>query len=196
MNNNNESSDLVLLYESGVMLPSDKLECVVSAANMAGYMESAGKINVPNDSDLMKCIAETYTAWAWYMNHAPKYPDWPAFAEHALLREFGPNKMYILVKERTQRGFSNWYGDEATAFSEVIGAYSSIEELNRALRCLRLHVEDISFADDAKVDTDSPRVVAVICDGNEDDDGETDYNSYRVLEMAINENPVGLEFPL
>lgn len=68
------------------MYNEDDLTFIVSAANIAGYMESEGQITASDDEDLKDFIVRAYVKW---QAMGDEQPPWYDYIPAALREEYG-----------------------------------------------------------------------------------------------------------
>ena len=112
------------LVRNGKMVSNDTLQLIITAANLAGYMEKEDKIDVPDDTALMEFIVSAYNDWSTNVD----YVSWDEYIEAALEKRFGPSKVYILVCYTEQTDFLDMHGERADDVSSILGVYSTKEE--------------------------------------------------------------------
>lgn len=112
------------LVRNGKMVSNDTLQLIITAANLAGYMEKEDKIDVPDDTALMEFIVSAYNDWSTNVD----YVSWDEYIEAALEKRFGPSKVYILVCYTEQTDFLDMHGERAADVASILGAYSTKEE--------------------------------------------------------------------
>lgn len=75
------------------MYTHDELVDIVSAANISGNMEHAGRIDISDDEDLLGVIEKEYAKWrkscGVTMENSNGVTWWYDWIESALLRKFG-----------------------------------------------------------------------------------------------------------
>ena len=76
---------------TSIELSVEDLQMMLSAANIAGYMEEKDKIVIHNDQDMTNAILDTYKHWL-YPDVRESNPNWLDYVSDEFMNRFGISK--------------------------------------------------------------------------------------------------------
>ena len=76
---------------TSIELSVEDLQMMLSAANIAGYMEEKDKIVIHDDQDMTNAILDTYKHWLCH-DVREAYPNWLDYVSAELMNRFGISK--------------------------------------------------------------------------------------------------------
>ena len=76
---------------TSIELSIEDLQMMLSAANIAGYMEEKDKIVIHDDQDMTNAILDTYKHWLC-PDVREVYPNWLDYVSAELMNRFGIQK--------------------------------------------------------------------------------------------------------